>query len=265
MDLAITNARIISALERVGLTAHTEHHETIDSTSARAAQLIKSGRWIGTQPLLICANYQSAGRGRRGRIWHASMGQSLMFTWAERADQWAGEGALIPLAGALAVTNALASLYSIKAGIKWPNDVRINGLKLAGILAEQAHGPNGTALLIGIGINIHPWGEDFPNELRETSTFATAHTSETIDRPCLMATILQALHQLKREVREHGGKTLRPRIVRRLDMIGKMIRIEHENAPPLIGAAMGIESNGALIVRQMNGESVVCLSGIVYE
>lgn len=129
------------------------HHRTTDSTSDRARALALAGAPHGT---LVTAGEQRAGRGRQGRTWSAPPGRALLMSLVLR--EWPP---LLPIVGALAV----ADVAGPQAAIKWPNDVLLDGRKLAGVLAEGRH-QEGWAVL-GIGVNVALRASDLPDELRD--------------------------------------------------------------------------------------------------
>ena len=130
------------ALSALGRPRH--HFRTTTSTNGEAARLAAAGAPHGT---LVTACEQSAGRGRQGRRWVAPAGQALLLSLVLRAGPSLREG-LLPLRAGLAV----ADVAGPRAGLKWPNDVLLDGRKVAGILVE-AFPQHGWAVL-GIGVNV---------------------------------------------------------------------------------------------------------------
>ena len=131
------------------------HVRSIGSTNARARDLAVTGAPHGT---LVTAGVQTAGRGRQGRAWTAPAGSSLLLSLVlrERDD-------LLPLRAGLAV----ADVAGPAALVKWPNDVLVDGRKVAGILAEGRPAEGWTVL--GIGVNAALDVRDLPEELRESA------------------------------------------------------------------------------------------------
>jgi BirA family transcriptional regulator, biotin operon repressor / biotin---[acetyl-CoA-carboxylase] ligase len=128
------------------------HYRLIDSTNARARELAGAGAPHGT---VVTAAEQSAGRGRQGRAWTAAAGRSLLCSVLVRDPP-----ALLPLAAGVAV----AEVAGPDARIKWPNDVLVDGRKIAGILVEGR--PQERWAVVGIGLNVALRASDFPAELR---------------------------------------------------------------------------------------------------
>jgi BirA family biotin operon repressor/biotin-[acetyl-CoA-carboxylase] ligase len=129
------------------------HLRRTDSTNTRARELAAAGAPHGT---LVTASEQSAGRGRQGRTWTAPADRALLCSLVIRDPP-----RLLPLAAGAAV----AELAGPDARIKWPNDVQLDGRKIAGILVEGRL-QEGWAVL-GIGVNVALRAEDFPAELRD--------------------------------------------------------------------------------------------------
>jgi BirA family transcriptional regulator, biotin operon repressor / biotin---[acetyl-CoA-carboxylase] ligase len=131
------------------------HHRVVDSTNERAKALAGAGAPHGT---LVTADEQTAGRGRQGRSWLAEAGAAVLMSVVLRPAPEA-----LPLAAAVAVAEAVP----VDAAIKWPNDVLVDGRKLAGILVEGR--PQDGWAVLGIGLNVAVRMEDLPPDLRETA------------------------------------------------------------------------------------------------
>jgi BirA family transcriptional regulator, biotin operon repressor / biotin---[acetyl-CoA-carboxylase] ligase len=128
------------------------HHRLTDSTNARARELAAAGAPHGT---IVTASEQSAGRGRQGRSWVAPAGRALLFSIVIRDPP-----RLLPLVTGVAV----AEIAGSEAQVKWPNDVLVDGRKIAGILVEGR--PQEGWAVVGIGLNVAVRESEFPAELR---------------------------------------------------------------------------------------------------
>jgi BirA family biotin operon repressor/biotin-[acetyl-CoA-carboxylase] ligase len=138
------------------------HYRSTDSTNERAKSLAAAGAPSGT---VVTAFEQTAGRGRRGRTWVAPAGKALLCSAIVRPlDPERRE--LLPLIAPLAVCQAAESLSSVECRIKWPNDVLVDGRKVAGVLIEAR--PDQWAV-IGVGLNLTVERRDFPPELQESA------------------------------------------------------------------------------------------------
>ncbi len=139
------------------------HFARTDSTNTRARELAEAGAPHGT---VVTAAEQSEGRGRQGRTWTAPPGGALLYSAVLRPlDE---RHKLLPLAVPLAVCEAVGALRpGLECAIKWPNDVWLEGRKVAGILVEGR--PQDGWAVIGVGLNLAIERDQFPPELRETA------------------------------------------------------------------------------------------------
>jgi BirA family transcriptional regulator, biotin operon repressor / biotin---[acetyl-CoA-carboxylase] ligase len=152
------------------------HHRLTDSTNERAKQLATAGAPHGT---LITADEQTAGRGRQGRVWTAPPRSAVLMSVVLRElDE------RLPLAAAVAIADALP----VEAAIKWPNDVWIQGRKVAGILVEGR--PQEGWAVLGVGLNVNT--EGFPAELAETAT-SLRLAGIDVDTEAVLAGVLSSL------------------------------------------------------------------------
>jgi len=148
------------------------HFASIDSTNTRARELAAEGAEHGT---VVTADEQTAGRGRQGRTWTAPPGKALLYSAIVRPlDE---RHLMLPLAAPLAVCEAAeelagelahggeAATANFRCGVKWPNDVLVDGRKLAGILVEAR--PQDSWAVIGIGLNLTIAQEEFPPDLQD--------------------------------------------------------------------------------------------------
>ena len=166
------------------MTGHPRvHHRATDSTNERAKQLARRGAPHGT---LVTADLQTTGRGRHGREWTAPAGSAVLMSVVLRDLGEAQE--LLPLAAAVAVCEAAEALAPLRCEVKWPNDVWVDGLKLAGILIEGR--PQEGWAVLGIGLNVAT--EQFPPEI------AGIATSMAIAAPGQAATPGRTLEELLR-------------------------------------------------------------------
>jgi BirA family biotin operon repressor/biotin-[acetyl-CoA-carboxylase] ligase len=154
------------------------HYALTDSTNARARELAAAGAPHGT---VVTADEQTEGRGRQGRVWVAPRGRALLYSLLLRP---LGERPLLPLAAALAVCETAEGLApGIACKVKWPNDVQVEGRKLAGILIEAR--PQDDWAVIGVGLNLSIEPEEFPPELRDVATSLNSDVSAEAARAAL--------------------------------------------------------------------------------
>lgn len=220
------------------------HREALGSTQDEAFALGAPARGA----CVVVADQQSAGRGRRGRVWQSDPEGALAFTviraFGLPAAQWASAG----LVAAMAVASALRGLGAASVGVKWPNDVVHEGAKLGGLLLES----RGEALALGVGLNLalragmaidQPW-----TDLR-------AAGATVIDRAAVLGAVLnQLLPALARFEREGFGGFAED--WPHFDVLaGREVRV-HGAEQAVEGRALGIAPDGGLRVRHVDGERV---------
>lgn len=203
------------------------HYRVTDSTNARGRELAARGAPHGT---LITAREQSAGRGRQGRTWVAPPGRALLCSLVVRDPP-----RLLPLAAGVAV----AETAGPEARVKWPNDVLLEGRKVAGILVEGR--PAERWAVLGIGLNVALRTEELPVELRATA--GTLGLEPDQIEPVL-ARLLQALARWIAADETAVLEALRERDALR----GQPVRWAGG-----AGTAAGIDSDGRLIVTTAEG------------
>ncbi len=222
------------------------HFRRTDSTNARARELAEAGAPGG---LVVTAEEQSAGRGRQGRSWFAPAGTALLYSALLRP---LGERPLLPLAVPAAVCEAAEALAPVRCQIKWPNDVWVEGRKLAGVLVEgRPEADAGGWAVVGVGLNLAIPPEDLPEELRETATSLGAGTTLAIALEELNARLTTWIDRDQAEVlaafRERDALRGRP--------------ISWQGGS---GVAAGIDDAGHLLVDEDRGERVSLGAGEVH-
>ncbi|HEY7632790.1 MAG TPA: biotin--[acetyl-CoA-carboxylase] ligase [Thermoleophilaceae bacterium] len=215
------------------------HHRTTDSTNERAKELALGGAPHGT---LVTADEQTAGRGRQGRQWVAPPGKALLMSVVLR--HLGGAQAHLPLAAALAACEAAElSAPPVHCTIKWPNDVWIDGRKLAGILVEGR--PQEGWAVLGIGLNVATSEDEFPEELRGLATSLSAATGN--EPPPLETVLDHLLRELDARLDDSPDAIVTS--WRERDALrGQPVRWQGG-----AGTATGIDDSGALIVETSTG------------
>ena len=163
---------------------------------------------------------------------------------------------------AIAVYELLAENYNLKPDIKWANDVLIGDKKICGILAEMCETAKGTAIIVGIGINLT--SSNFPKELGEIATSIEAETKEKQDAEVLLENLTKQFSKFYKILSEtDGAEKIRAEWTRRSSYaFGKKVKVHLENET-FSGETCGIEENGALRVKSEDGEIKVIQAGDV--
>lgn len=158
------------------------------STNDVAGQYAKNKANDG---LVVLAEQQTSGRGRAGNKWLAGIGDSVLCSILLTDCTLVAE--LLPLTIAVAVAEAIGKCSKTEAHIKWPNDILLNGKKVAGILVESKKAGKHIAFVIGIGINCHQRKEAFPADLHRIATSIDIETGAVTDRISLIKRLLTSV------------------------------------------------------------------------
>jgi BirA family biotin operon repressor/biotin-[acetyl-CoA-carboxylase] ligase len=140
--------------------------------------------------LVIFAEEQTAGKGRAGNKWYSKRSDSILCSILLTAEKINPE--LLSLVCAIAVADAISRPASSQLKIKWPNDIMLNGRKLAGILLEAKLDNSRNTFIVGIGINCHQKKKDFPGELKQTATSIDIESHSIVDRIGLAKRLLSS-------------------------------------------------------------------------
>ena len=222
----------------------------IGSTNDRA---MAAGHEGASEGLCVLADRQTAGRGRQGRTWVSAPGLGLYTSVLLRPKATPSSLPLLTLVAGLAVADAIQEVADLPPRLKWPNDVLLDGRKVAGILAEVAtSGAEVSHVVVGIGINVNHGAGDFPPVLRETATSVSLQCGRPIARGMLAPAIFNRMDcwyelfcqgQLGQIV-EAGRQ--------RSATLGRPVQVLAE-AEAWEGLAVDIDPDGALLVQDEAG------------
>ncbi|MDO7905035.1 biotin--[acetyl-CoA-carboxylase] ligase [Paenibacillus sp. JX-17] len=232
--------------------------ETTSSTQEDAARLAEEGAAEGT---LVIANEQTAGRGRQGRKFYSPRGKGIWMTLLLRPEKPLPYTPQLTLLSGVAVCRAIRQLTGVEAGIKWPNDLLVNGRKICGILLESAAEDELVRYcLAGIGIDANVEPEDYPEELRSIATSLKAEAGNKINRNQLIAAIMNEFEMLYDLYCTEGFQPIAALWEALSVSLGREVRTK-SRLGPVTGIARGLDESGALIVEQSSGERLVVFSG----
>jgi BirA family biotin operon repressor/biotin-[acetyl-CoA-carboxylase] ligase len=232
-------------------------HERIASTNDEAKALATNGAPAGT---LVWARAQSAGRGRQGRNWVSPPG-NLYLSLILRPVVPVAVAAQLGFVAALAVSDAcLAVAPEADIALKWPNDVLLNGRKLAGILLESQASGQGKLdwLVVGIGINL----ATYPVELDYPATALAAAGADTTPETLLPALAEAFLRRYQQWDDSAGFAAIRDAWLARARGLGQPIRVRLPG-DTLDGTFAGLDSDGALLLDRPDGRRRIA-SGEVF-
>ncbi|MCK5645164.1 MAG: biotin--[acetyl-CoA-carboxylase] ligase [Anaerolineales bacterium] len=227
------------------------YHESIGSTNAEAIQLAESGAPHGT---LVLADAQTAGKGRAGRRWITNPGTALAFSLILRPsnlgiDQWL----ILFGLGALSVAEALSEI-GLQPEIKWPNDVLIDGKKVAGILVNSNWtGESVNYSVLGIGLNVSPEAIPDDAELDFPATSIGEALGRSINRTDLLIAILKKLKVLFQQV---NSSDLSNAWQDRLAYLNQEVVVKKADGT-VTGRLIGLTANGELKLIEKSGNETV--------
>jgi BirA family biotin operon repressor/biotin-[acetyl-CoA-carboxylase] ligase len=211
---------------------------TTTSTMDVASKLAGEGARHG---VVIVADEQTAGRGRRGTTWQSPPGAGLYLSFVARH---AGAAlSLITLAAGVAVRDGIAASTGLNADVKWPNDLIVGARKLAGILAEGiAIGTPAQAVIIGIGINMQPAA--YPPEVSARATSIEGELGRAVDRELLLSSVLASLWDRLALLERAPGDILQAWRAASPNANGTRVEWDGKH-----GVTAGIDDSGALLVK----------------
>lgn len=245
---ASSNKGIINKVEVFGVLGSTNDY-LMQQISNPHAEKLKNGQ--------VClAEYQSSGRGRRGRQWISPYGSNIYLSQYYFLEQGMSQAMGLSVVAALSVFNAIKSLYNYDVELKWPNDIYLEGKKLAGILIDLEGQPlESCHCVIGIGLNIampsisadlvdQPWSD------------LTKINGHNVDRSTLSAEIIFQLNQHLIEYKATGLHTMLALWHKHDIYYNKAIKIITGDKETL-GISRGIDHQGALLIEIDNQVSPI--------
>ena len=234
------------------------HFDSIGSTNTEALRQARLGADAG---LCIVARQQTAGRGRHGRTWISPEDAGLYMSIILRPSLETKFLPLITLMAGVAVHETLSEL-GLRVDIKWPNDILVNEKKISGILTESAENERGTAVVVGIGINLT--SQNFPDEIAAKATSIGAELEQAVAFSDLERLLIRHFGNYYDMLSEPAG----PAAViaewkhRSTYCCGKSVRVTMAS-DTVTGITDGLETGGALRVRKDDGSIAIIQAGDV--
>ena len=228
----------------------------IDSTNQRARDLADGGAPEGT---LVLSEAQTSGRGRKGRTWFSPPMGGIYISLILKPVISPGEAPKFTLLTAVAVAEALLSLTRLNIHIKWPNDILVNGKKIAGILTEMSTEMDAVNyVVVGLGLNVNT--PKFPDEIRGLATSILIETGESFPRVGLIQEYLKWYETYYDIYKKTGFDPVIKRWKELSNIIGKKVEVE-VIGNQFIGEALDIDGDGALILKDNQGVIHRIISG----
>lgn len=232
--------------------------EVVDRAPSTNAVLAERARAGAAEGLVLVAEHQVAGRGRLDRAWQTPARSALTFSVLLRPDVAPARWPWLPLMAGVAVHDAVGA----GVGLKWPNDVLLGELKLAGILAERVETSTGPAAVLGIGLNVSTTREELPVPTATSLSLA----GHDVDRTDLLVDLLTELDRVYAVWAggSAGDELLRSTYTRRCATVGQLVRVELPSGETLTGSAVDVDLAGRLVVRSGGTTTVVGAGDVVH-
>ncbi|MEO5341627.1 MAG: biotin--[acetyl-CoA-carboxylase] ligase [Magnetococcus sp. MYC-9] len=241
----------------------------LDSTNRYAALLAQEGAEEGS---VVVADRQTEGRGRLGRSWSSPAGLNLYVSVVLRPAMRARDAAQLTLLAGVALAHAVAALSVdgrpalLQPELKWPNDLLLQGRKVAGVLTEMRtcteRNERIRHVIVGIGVNVNGAPETFPEALRDTAISLATVARSPLDRSLFLAGLLAQLDRWYGRFCQDGFAPLRAEWLACSRLVGQPVRIRlaSEN---FSGQAMALDADGCLLVQRANGMLTRVVAGDV--
>ncbi len=234
---------------------------TTSSTNDAAIEIGKQRD--NPEGIVVIADEQTGGKGRFGRKWESPHGVNLLFTVLLKPKLTPQQVSLITLVAAIAVTHAIRKLTGVTAGIKWPNDILINGKKTGGILTEIKACANQIDILaIGIGVNVNMTPDMMGKEIRTLATSLKIEKGTSLNRAVLFRAILAELETYYKILLRGDSVTLIQEWLSLNSTIGNTVSVRNQDSV-ITGVAEGINESGELLLKLESGETKTIYAGDV--
>ncbi|MCX8052839.1 MAG: biotin--[acetyl-CoA-carboxylase] ligase [Armatimonadetes bacterium] len=227
---------------------HIYRFNTVTSTNDVAIEMAQGGKPEGT---VVLAKSQTAGRGRRGRVWLDEPGSSVLMSAILRPEFPPDRFPELSLTASLSVAKLLESAFALIPTLKWPNDVLVRNRKIAGILVETTPIRTGNAAIVGIGLNVNI--TRFPPELDGWATSIAAETGSCQDVDRVSNTLAKTLFAEYEIHLALGFEEILVRWRKYMCGLGKQARVE-TGGSIVEGTVSDVDSSGALILIDSSGQ-----------
>jgi len=236
-------------------------HEEIDSTNSEAERLLAND---ATDPILVLSRSQTQGRGRFGREWHSAENGNLYASFAFRPRVPPARLSTFTLWMGVNICTCLNSYFRIQSNVKWPNDIHIDGKKVAGILTEARMDSDHTReLILGVGLNINSSTADWPAELQSIATSIRQITGRKADLNQFTAILAGRVYQAYDQFIADTYRSAMKEMWSDYDLlINRKISLLHGTSR-IYGIARGIDLHGALVLEREDGSKVQIRAGEV--
>lgn len=233
-------------------------YDELNSTNDKMCILAKNGAKEGT---VVIAQTQSAGKGRRGHIWKSPKNTGIYMSILMYPNISPRQAPKITLIAGLCVCKAIRKITGIKAVIKWPNDLLINGRKVCGILTEMNAGMEKVNFIVlGIGINVNT--NSFPKEIENIATSLKIEGNKNYIRKTIIQEFLKEFEEYYyKYIEDTDFKKFVKEYKNFCSTIGQKVNVISNNS--FSGLAVDVTDDGELVVEKENGDREIVFSGEV--
>lgn len=259
-DILLPEA-IQSDLDATVIGSRVECFHELDSTNSEACRLADKGAPEG---LVVIADQQYAGKGRLGRQWESPAGVNLYASILLRPKILPIDAPKLTFLSAVAVCRAIKSSSTLQPQVKWPNDVLVDGVKVAGLLNEMSSETDQVKyVVLGIGVNLNMQEEQFPSNLRAPASSLAILSGQTVSRLNFTRALLAEIDTLYQLFIAQGSEPIICAWQELCSMIGHPARIDC-NGVQIQGVMEGLAEDGALLMRTGEGKIEPVYAGDVY-
>ena len=232
-------------------------HDSVNSTNDAAKNLIDESAEEGT---IVLSDSQTQGKGRKGRSWHSEENVGIYISIVLKPDLPLEQISQITLVAGVTLVQAINEFSRVRAYLKWPNDILLNGKKVAGILTENHNQNSQSGIVLGIGINVN--NSHFPVSLQHIATSMAMANGEIYERLPLITYLINHLDEEYRCFLDEGISPIVDRWNMNSDMFGKRVSIT-QGTQTSSGTAMKLNEQGHLVMLMDDGEKFDFDSGEV--
>lgn len=251
---------IMYGLDTKSIGRNVFYYDRVDSTNREAKELASAGAPSGS---LVVAEEQAGGKGRLGKGWFSPWGMGIWCSVILRPDVNIGQAHLITMLTAVAVASAVEKDLGVKPGIKWPNDLLVDGKKICGILTEMsAEMENISYLVVGLGINANIPSSAFPGELKDTATSLQAIKNGPVSRLLLLRLFLEEFEYYYLMWLKSGFLPILREWKKRCITLNRRVKVKTLKES-WEGWAEDVDSTGELILRMPDGSTQRFIAGEV--
>lgn len=246
--------------ERVGSPGHgvASTIEVVDATGSTNADLAARAAEPGIIGTVRITTDQTSGRGRHARVWSAPPGGQVAVSVVLDARGSTERLGWLSLATGVAAASAIESATGVRPTLKWPNDVLVDGKKVAGILAEYIPSPAGGVVIVGIGINTAMTADELPVD---TATSLQIESGQPVDVPTLVADYLKALGDMPWP---DDIEDLARRYRDRCDTLGRRVRLSLPDERSVDGVADDVDEQGRIVIRTDDGPFTAAAGDVLH-